>query len=398
MDQIAPPSMNSIGIWSNEIARCLAHSGHQVTVYARRGRSRQNEIGDGVRTRYIPSLPNRWQRALIHRLYRDRLTPEKPFFASPLYFLDYALQIALDLRLRGAKIAHLQNFSQFAPILRAFNPGMQIGLHMRCEWLTQLDERTIDRRLRAVDHIFGISEYITEKIRQRFPQHAHKCQTLYNGVDVRQFTPSEQPLNGTRRLLMMGRISPEKGVHVMLAAFPEIARRFPEVHLDLVGSQKKASKEYIVSLSDQAQVSELERFYHVGYIKALHRMIPEDLQDRVHFTGYVHYTQILDYYQQAYLLVNASLSESFGRSLIEANACGVPVVAARTGGMVEVVAPGQSGLLVPPDDPARLAEAIIQLLEDPALRQRMSASSRQYVQARYTWPRIAERLVEAYQA
>lgn len=357
LDQVTPPVMNSIGIWTYEIARQLAKS-NQVTVYTRAGIAKRGEIGENVRTQYVRSLPNRWMSKISDQINGSTPT-RRPFFSSPLYYLRYGLQIALDIRKQKYDIVHIQNFSQFAPIIRALNPDVKIALHMRCEWLTQLDHTMIARRLPKTDLIFGISDYITNKVRQAFPEQSPKCFTIANGVDIDKFTgPADRPASNQQTILTVGRISPEKGIHVLLEAFPMLANRFPELRLVLVGSIASANKQYIVEMSDEAQVNALGKFYQGTYREHLDRLIPANLQNRVHFQGGVGYYTTIDFYQKSVMLVNPSLSESFGRSLIEGNACELPVIASRAGGMTEIIEPGYNGLLIEPGSVQELAAAM----------------------------------------
>jgi spore coat protein SA len=394
-DRVTPPVMNSIGIWTYETARRLAQA-NQVTVYTRAGFATRGQIGENVDTRYIRSMPSRWMSRISDAVGRYT-TPKRPFFSSYLYSLDYSLQIALDARRRKSEMIHIQNFSQFVPIIRAFNPSAKIALHMRCEWLTQLDRAMIARRLEQTDFIFGVSDYITNKIRQAFPEQSHKCATVANGVDIEKFQPSAQPSAGAQRtILMVGRMSPEKGIHVLLEAFRSIAYRFPDTRLVLVGPLGAVNKELLVELSDDALVHSLEVFYQGRYQDDLNALIPADLKERVQFTGSVKYYTTIDYYQTSAMLVNPSLSESFGRSLIEGNACGLPIIAARAGGMTEIIQPGYNGLLVEPGSAQDLASAMAQLMEDDAQRRAMGANGRKHVLEQYTWDKICRDLLNAY--
>lgn len=389
--------MNSIGIWAYEVARRIARQ-HEVFVYTRGGLSTKRQIGHNVHTRYVQSehKPGKWS-SRLSELVEGRATPTRPFFASPLYYLGYSLQAALDIKRQKADIVHIQNYSQFVPIIRRFNPRAKIALHMRCEWLTQLDRSMIARRLEQTDLIFGVSDYITDLIRARFPEHSHKCATVANGVDVENFHAPDMRPGGPPLILMLGRVSPEKGTHVLLKAFQQIAPRFPEARVEIVGPIMTAGKEYIVGLSEDRHVSALDVYYNGRYIDHLHALIPDELKDRVTFKGAVNYYTTIDYYQRAAMLVNPSLSESFGRSLIEANACETPVIAARAGGMTEIIEPGVNGLLVEPDNADELAAAVSRLLEDQPLRRQLGIHGRKRVLERYTWDAVTDGLLRAYQ-
>ena len=91
-----------------------------------------------------------------------------------------------------------------------------------------------------------------------------------------------------------------------------------------------------------------------------------------------------------------SLTEGFSNVIIEAGAAGRPVVATRVGGNPEAIVEGETGLLVPPRDPAALGEAINTLLADPDRRQRMGAAARRRVHELYTVERMVERWEKLY--
>jgi glycosyltransferase involved in cell wall biosynthesis len=95
---------------------------------------------------------------------------------------------------------------------------------------------------------------------------------------------------------------------------------------------------------------------------------------------------------------SARAYELFGLALVEAMARGCPVIASNVASLPEIVEPGQSGLLVPPNDPAAIGRAIEQLRDDPELWRRMSAGARQRVEDRFTWERVVDRCLEAYGA
>lgn len=95
------------------------------------------------------------------------------------------------------------------------------------------------------------------------------------------------------------------------------------------------------------------------------------------------------------LLATSFASETFGIGLVEAQACGLPVVASRFGGFPEVVDEGRTGLLVPPRDPAALAAAVRTLLDDPDRRRAMAAAAPLWA-AQFSWSAVADRVEAAY--
>ena len=399
MDMVVPPYQNSLGLWTYHLAPLIAQA-HEVLVYAKRSKAQNAYHGqDSVQYRFIPPvIPNRLLAAALDKFRRKNALP---VFASPLYPLDYIYQVARDCRQRRVDLIHLYNFTQFIPVLRRLNPRAKIVLHMTGEWLTQLDPAAIQHRLQAADLILGPSDYIVEKIRTRFPQYAARCATVYNGVLTEVFTPPAQkadtPNSRTGKLLFVGRVSPEKGVHVLVEAFRQIAAQFPETHLDIAGPLVSLPREFIVDLSHDPQTAALARIYDQGdYTAYLHSLVPDPLRDRVRLLGGMPQPDLVQHYQAADLLVNPSFSESFGMSLIEAMSCETPVIATRVGGMVEVTGNGEFGLLIEPGDPAALAAAIRELLTDEPRRRELGKKGRARVLSTFTWPQIAQSLLRLY--
>ncbi len=390
LDRLNPPAAsNSIAIWNYHVARVLARS-HAVTIYAPDSwrRFTWRRISTGLCVRHVPGFFSR----LTGRFFRFR-------------DLCYILAVACDLRARGFDVVHLHNFSQYAPIVRALVPRVKIVLHMHCEWLTQLDRRVISRRLRAVDRIVGCSDHITEKIRQAFPEHADRCLTIYNGVDPEQFNGRGCPRGGgTRQVLFVGRISPEKGIHDLVDAFKTVAASDSTVRLTLVGRPGSAPPEFFVSLSDDPKVRDLKRFYRDvnggpddSYFSILKEKLVSETAGRAVFTGHVDYERMIDHYRQADVVVNPSLSEAFGMSLVEAMVAEIPVVATKVGGMPEIVVDGETGILVEPGEPAPLAAAMRHLLDRADLRRQMGTAGRRRALQLFSWERVTGRLAREYE-
>jgi spore coat protein SA len=396
-DGVIPPHQNSVGIWTFQVAPYLAQA-NQVLVYAKRMRTQnQWDAGDNIEYRFVPALPNIIVRRLSNMLARFQ-NKTRPVYASSLYYLDYILQVALNLRKEHCDVIHVHNFSQFVPLLRAFNPTARIAIHMHCEWLSQLDPAMIERRIQKADFILGSSDYITQKVKQRFPQLADRCYTVFNGVDADDFNAdAEQPTSNEPRLLFVGRISPEKGVHVLIEAFRQVAKHHPEVKLDLVGTVQELPVDFLIGLSDEPQVAQLAALYQENYSNYLQRLIPVQLKDRVRFWGGVSHEKTREFYRKANILVNPSFSEAFGMSLIEGMANQKPVIATRVGGMPEIVRNGKTGLLVNTGDVSALADAMNQLLANSEQQRTMGRAGRERVLKLFTWEKVTKRLSSYYQ-
>lgn len=402
-----PLRSSSIGLWHYHVATRLAGE-DEVTVYGRSPRESRPEAESHKRVRFfgVPVGDDERRQRIADRLrgIGRRLgfagNPRRPYYLSPSYYAGYARQVARHLRREEADIVHLANFSQFAPLVRAVHPRAKIVLHMHCEWLTHLDPARVAKNLAACDRISACSHYLVDNIRERFPHLAEKCYVLPNGVDLETFRPPASPPAGEAEVLFISRISPEKGVHLLIEAFFRILQRVPEARLLLVGSQIPAPAEFIVGVDPDPLVRDLARFYapDKSYLEQLRRMLPAEAIDRVVFLPRLPQSELLPLYQRSAVFVFPSVcQEAFGMPPAEAMACGLPVVASRSGGLPEVVEEGRTGLLVPRGDAAALAAAVVALLEDPARRRAMGEAGRRRVERLFSWDRVASLLRERLQ-
>ena len=176
--------------------------------------------------------------------------------------------------------------------------------------------------------------------------------------------PSRGPLLG-----MVGRLSPEKGQIVQLRALPAVLAAFPQATCVFAGEgPTRAALEAEIRLLGIA-----DRVVLLGF----RRDVPMVLA-------------ALD------LFVQPSIYEGFGLSLLEAMAAGLPSVASRVGGIPEVIEDGHTGLLVPPQDPAALASAIIRLLGDRDGARRLGEAAAGRARDKYSLARVAARVDELY--
>ena len=274
-NRVVPPvESGSVAIWNYQVARRLSQA-CQVSVYVPSGGvARDAECSEGVCYRYVSTSFDRRLLdllGLLSRLYSSK----RPHFASWLYYLEYIVKVSLDLRKANCDIVHIQNLSQFVPVLRALNPDIKVVLHMHCEWLTQLDYNVISHRLKKTDLVVGCSDYVTEKVCHRFPDVADRCRTIYNGVDVNHNGMKDNGKNGiVKRVLFVGRISPEKGLHVLLEAFRKVIQKYPRVELDIVGPKAAPPTAFIFKLSDDPKVSGLVSLSDRDYMTQLKQQVP----------------------------------------------------------------------------------------------------------------------------
>jgi glycosyltransferase involved in cell wall biosynthesis len=164
----------------------------------------------------------------------------------------------------------------------------------------------------------------------------------------------------------VGRVSARKGQRQLLQAAALVAALLPELHLVIVGDTVPGQESSLNVLREAAARG--------------------PLAGRVAFTGFRHDTD--DLLRGMDLFVHpAVLPESFGLTILEAMACGTPVIASRLGASSELVVDGVTGLLVPANDIHALADAMVRLLRDETLRERLGRAGRAHAEAHYSLDR-----------
>ena len=215
-----------------------------------------------------------------------------------------------------------------------------------------------------IDYRIAVSEQARMSVSRWLPA---AYDVIPNGVLV---PPAADPGDRDHTVVFIGRHDPRKGLSVLLNAWPEIHSR-TGARLRVVGADPLAVR----LLLSRNRVSD-EGIDVLGFLSQ------EDLTRELLGTK---------------VLAAPSIGmESFGMVLTRAFACAVPVVSSDIDGYRDVMT-AETGLLVPPGDPAALAEGIVRLLEDEPLRQRLGTAARAVAVERYAWDSIAERLAEVYE-
>ena len=407
-DRMVPPvRVGSLALWIYYMAQRLVARGHSATIIGNNGDRLRARTFQHDEVRYVltPTLVDAQINRLGLRLARavdGRAPLGSRYVYAGWHHSPYAFHAARCAAVEHADVVHVMNYSQFVPIVRRRNPGAIIALHMQCEWLTQFPREVILPRLQQVDLIIGCSQYITNLIAEKFPALAQKCVTVPNAADTVSQEHAASPIG--RRVLFVGRLSPEKGVHDLITAFRAVVAHVPDATLHLVGAPGSAPLEYLVGLSDDPHVQALRVFYDRGrsdstkdsYLEALEELAGFEIGRRIFFEGYADHHTIREHYMKASVLVNPSLSESFGISLVEAMMMKVPVVATRVGGMQHTVIDGQTGFLVDPASPDALASAICKVLTDLPLARQLGESGYARAHQQFSWDSTAEQLLAAY--
>ena len=238
--------------------------------------------------------------------------------------------------------------------------------------LERLTARITDKIITLTEQ--GIREHVERHIAPR-----EKFTSIHSGVELSRYTePRPDPIMARKQLGLspdwpvvgsVGRFEPVKGYDTLLEAAALLRTRQPKVRFLLAGEGKEESR--LKRLAKELRVE--DRVFFLGW----QQEIPEILS-------------ALD------LFVLPSRNEGMGRALVQAMAMGKPIVATRVGGVPEVLGEGEAGLLVPPDDPVQLSQAIEQLLTDRELARKLGEGGKRRAPA-YSAERMVAEIESLYE-
>lgn len=298
--------------------------------------------------------------------------------SNPLQLLRFAARlivgaprVAAYIRTRGIHLVHSTTAQCWVGGIAARLAGVPSIYHVHdvtlgspkpVGWLiAQMINLTSDRTL-----------FVSEAARRALPLPsgaAHKACVVYNGVDTCEFRPglSSEAIHlelglqpGQRLVAAIGDLDERKGQEYLVRACVRVREVFPDVRFLFVGGVASGGRQ----IDYDQRVKNLARELGV--------------EASTLFVG--RRSDIPSLLNAVDLVVQPSLAEAFGLVVLEAGACGVPVVASATGGLLEIIADGETGLLVPPGDVKALSETIMVLLRDEPRRRAMGIAARQRIE------------------
>jgi glycosyltransferase involved in cell wall biosynthesis len=194
-----------------------------------------------------------------------------------------------------------------------------------------------------------------------------------SGVDTSEFQPGEPPPTGKIRVCLVARMIWEKGIRETVFAARQMKMRRQDIEFILVGASDTESPSGVPE-------EELRAWHQEGVITWLGHV-----DDVATLLATCHLALLPTYYR-----------EGFPKSLLEAAACGLPVVATDVTGCRDICQDGVNGLLIPPRDPEAIVDAVAHLADDPELRSRFGRESRRLVETRFSEEIVVEQTMDLY--
>lgn len=226
--------------------------------------------------------------------------------------------------------------------------------------------------LRRAAQVTAVSSHVAREAAQFCPEASGKIVTIPSGIAADEFIGAACFPFPSPYLLSLARLNPLKGHDVLLAAFQKVAHHEKRIHLIIAGDGQYRIRLHAIALA-------------LG------------LKDRVTFLGEVGREGVKELLAGCEFLVLSSWSEGIPNVVLEAMASGKAVIGTRVGGTPEVVSDFETGRLVPPGDPERLAEAMLFLLQNPDQCKAMGDRGRVFVKAHHDFARTVDRYLDVYQ-
>lgn len=346
-----------------EIARRLVERGHEVDVIS----MGIHGVSDYEEVRGV----------MVHHL-GPRI--RKPPLRGPLDFIRFMAAAFRWVMTHDYDIIDAQTY---APLLPAFLASRIHGTPMVAtihdvssahgdQWLQSSKTATILERVLMrlpYDGVITVSRSTASALTELHGRNPDGIHIIPNGVDP-ELIDSVTPATGNY-IIFVGRLAPHKHVDHLIEVFSKLAIDFPDLRLEIIGD---------------------------GVERARLKAMVDDcgIRDSVTFHHNLSYPEVISRIMGARVLVLPSTREGFGMVLAEAGACGVPAVAYRSGGVVEVIDDGENGFLVEPCDKEALHDKIKLLISDDELRDRMGSQGRKKVEEEFIWDRVVDEIERTY--
>jgi len=390
-------------VYVDEVSRNLGRLGYKVDVFTRRDDSTAPTViewAPNVRVVNLAAGPP-------HVLPKDQLWPYMPRFRELLLAFMARDGVSYDLLhgnfwMSGAIVAELRARLDI-PAVQIFHAMGKTKRRHQGDADTSAPARIAveERVIRAVDRVIAQCPAEVAELIDDYGAPRDKIAVIPSAVNTAVYRPV--PRDEARRriglapdnhvVVYVGRMLPRKDVRNVVRAFALLLRRYSEAGLDEMRAYNQTP--LLLLVGGESVEPDPVATPEIGELQRLAAEL--GVADRVRFVGKRQPDVLRDYYSAGDVAVTTPWYEPFGLTPLEAMACGVPVVGSAVGGITYTIADGETGLLVPPRDPASLAGALYDLLEAPDARRRMGAAARARAERLFTWPVVAARTAALYE-
>jgi D-inositol-3-phosphate glycosyltransferase len=373
-------------------ARNLARLGYQVDIFTRKDDKKTPDIYNwekGVRIIHVPAGPQKF-------IPKEELLPYMDDFTS--YVKEFIQQKGISY---GIVHAH---FWMSALVAADLKKELGLPFVVTFHALGKVRRKHQGEEDHFPDIRFQVEERVVaeaDRIIAECPQDELDLRYLYDadpekvviipcGFDPAEMWPMDKSLSRKllgipkeeRVVLQIGRMVPRKGIETVLRGFSRMVKDYGlSARLLLVGGE--------TSEPDPESTPEIGRLQGIAE--------EEGISDMVTFTGQRSRKELKHYYSAADVFVSTPWYEPFGITPVEAMACGTPVIGSKVGGIKYTVCDGETGYLIPPDDPLALAERLAHLFQNPGELKIFSQNSVRRANKLFTWQKVTAEIASLYE-
>lgn len=361
-----PPCPGGIGFYVRNLSKKLIERGHDITVITRGSPNKTvKKVVDGITVFYVTFFPVYPFHVNVHGFFVQQLldsltskltlvhlhSPIVPPVKTTLPVLT-TVHTPMKIDSRYHEIVNLNSFAERVQSM-TFSPRVE------------------SKVFRLSNKITAVSSTVARELKE-YGLDPDNVTVVSNGVDEKTFSKIQSKHSTEPYVLYTGGLKARKGIFDLIESTKYVCKKYPNVKFVICGSGP-----FLKKIKEKA-----ERIGADGYIT---------------FLGYVDRSKLIETYQNATIHVVPSHYEGLPTVLLEAMSCGRPVVATNIGGNNEVVSDGVNGLLVPPKNPEKIAQAILRLLDDETLRKSIGNAARETIEKYYTWDKIADNVLDCYE-
>ena len=360
------PPREGMGFYIWNLSKELTRLGHEVQIITRGGlKQTEKKVVDGI-TIWSPSfLPTYPLHVHGHSIFVNRVVRALES-AVDLFHLHTPLVKQPETKRPTLVTVH----TPMRADVGSFRPDSLIG------WLAKLQAPVSYLLEQEIfDHaekLTAVSQSVAGEL-SAYGIDPKRVSVLGNGVNTDIFRPKPHADQVSRPyFLTVARLAPRKGLHDLIACAELVSHRYPDYRFLIAGTGPLEGE----------LATQIRR---------------RKLQDNVLLLGHIgERTQLVELYQNATAFVHPAHYEGLPTVLLEAMACGCPAVATAVSGALDVVQDGQNGRLVPICQPEAMAQALMQLVEEPQLRARLGPAARATIEQQYAWDVVGKNYVDQY--
>ena len=355
-----------VSLYVYNLSRNLVNKGNVVTVITR-GSHRNEKVTeiDGIRLFRAPFIPLFPFHVYIHGLFVQRIVKRLEKSIDVLH-LHVPLPPYVDTTL--PVLATFHGLPEYRSLyihpltFRSLSEGLFSAV------VYNIEKKIVTR----ANKIASVSKKSAIEIEHYFGYNLNNIDIASNGVDSDFFTLNKEEKKEFN-ILYVGRLDYKKGLIDLVNAGKKIISNYPNTKFTLVGSGPLLNT--LIDIVDR-----------------------NNIRNSFFFPGHVDQKTLRNFYQESSIFILPSYYEGLPNVILEAMACGLPIISTKVGGIPDVLENEKNGLFIPTGDPEAIESAIIRLINDADTRKEMGVYSREMVEKHFSWDVVSNRYLELYQS